>query len=357
MGEGKLNLSPEAARIVTNLYNANGSRGQLGFEEKNGETGIQLEEFYFSVYPQRQRPLTPKARQLLRVYWERWQKTAKALPQAKRMYVALKEKLAGFLVESNLLPGRKIKVEEWVANPKELSQKADYQTGGNILSLKRLLNVAAFATKELQTRVVLYAGLGANTQATCRFNLVEPLLLTNFDVLIGVEYASLTFDFFREATIRELHSIKDPTSGKYLDATLKFKYVSENVYEANFYYLGSKRTVRAYFGTDINSLSYPIKEINVIFDSSHAMQRDTFEKLVAGLGPKGMLVGQGKIYYHCPSGSCGKIEPTYFTDHFREVTSPGFYELSLADLIVGSPTWPLPLKEDTPRFLIYQKKQ
>lgn len=295
-------------------------------------------------------------RELIVAYSMRLQEISRPLPEAEVRYHALKQLLGSFLHESELLSGRRIDVKKWVTNLEEVLSKAAYQTGGHILFLMRMLNVAVFCTHELETRTVLYAGLGADTQNNCRYNFVEPLLLTNFNTLVGVEYASMTFDGFRDATIRELNAIKDPLSDKYLSETLNFRFVAENRYEATFYYLGEKRTVQAYFNTDINSSAYPREGINVIFDDSHAMSQDTFNELVAGLEPKGILIGKGELYYECPSQSCGKIEPAYFSKNFYEVNSPDFYELTLAARQLMDPSITLSPQDCFTRSIIYQKK-
>lgn len=46
IGTDNLSLSPDIASTIVNLFNGNGTRGYLGFEERNGDPGIQLDEFF-----------------------------------------------------------------------------------------------------------------------------------------------------------------------------------------------------------------------------------------------------------------------------------------------------------------------
>ncbi|NQT29617.1 MAG: hypothetical protein HQ596_03505 [Candidatus Saganbacteria bacterium] len=344
-------IPSERAQKIVNLYNGNGSRGVIGFEENNGESGIQLDEFFRTTFEERIE-ISADTQEYIKAYHQQLRITSAPSLADQQDFETQREAQPGFILEWEEFQGRELPTEEWLLNPEEALEKGRYQTGGSNLSLLVLLNIASFCTKRLEKRTVLYAGLGANTSENCRLNLVEPLLLTNFDELVGVEYSPMTFEAFKEATLLELNTIKDPHTRKYIGETASFQEIAPNQYVARFNYLGKERIVHAYFSTDINSAAYPRDQVNILFDDCHAMSRSTFEDFVSRLGNNGILIGSGTSFYTCPSNSCGSIEPEYFTENFQEVSSTEFYELTMS----ASRLLLAPPPKTLPRRLIYQKK-
>jgi len=340
-------ISIREATNIRDLYNGLGVYGVIGVDRKQERT-----KFYALKWPDGIGELTPQSILLLESLQRFLHITASPLAAAFEKYEALKQKLGSFLVESQIFQGRRIEAGRWLGDPDETLERASYQTYGNMLSLQAMLNTALHCTTALEKRVVLYAGLGANTSNNCRFNLVHPLLLTNFDELIGTEYSPMAFNDFQQAAARELKSIRDPASGNYLHESLIFRLLSDNVYEASFNYLVGRRTIRAYFGTDINSNSFPASGINIVYDDSHAMSRETFYRLMASLPPHGILIGAGTGHYCLPGRDYIPFE--FFLEHFKEICSQEFFELTVASYCLVNQTQ---LGDADPlRLIIYQKQ-
>ncbi|NQT22533.1 MAG: hypothetical protein HQ579_03740, partial [Candidatus Omnitrophica bacterium] len=207
----------------------------------------------------------------------------------------VRERMPFLEVGREILPGEEVGLEGWTDRA---LREGVGRFGEENYHEKALImrNYARAIVAVTENPIVYYIGLGYSRDRGIKFNIIEPLLSTNFTELIGVELQQLSYRDFQDMVREQLEGIIDSKAGRPVGDTLTFSRIDNNTYTAEFLYEGKPRNVKAYFRFNAEK-GYPVElenGYNVLIDTISHSDAELRHKIMSLLDDTaGFIVMQG----------------------------------------------------------------